>query len=63
MDPVGKSVTFGGLGTNSELELMLHFKENPEQYAQFAVGDLVELAEDMVKESKPEGYVPLFERF
>lgn len=63
VDPVGKNVTFGGLGANSKLELMLDFKENPEQYFQFAVGDLVELPEDMVKDLKPEGYVPLFERF
>lgn len=63
VDPVGKSVTFGGLGNNSELELMLDFKENPKQYAQFTVGDLVQLPESMVKESKPDAYVPLFERF
>lgn len=63
LDPVGKNVTFSGLGANSKLELMLDFKENPEQYFQFAVGDLVQLPEAMVKNSKPEGYVPLFERF
>lgn len=56
-------VLFEGQGKNSDLELVLNYQDNPDQFEELAVGELIHLPKELflVTETKP--YKPKYECF
>lgn len=48
------TILFEGQGLNSDLELVLDFKANPEMFETFSVGDLVKLPDELFVETEAE---------
>ncbi|MHA2628990.1 hypothetical protein [Streptococcus agalactiae] len=63
IDDTQKLILFAGQGKNGDLELELDYKNNPEEFEHFSVGDLVSLPRELfiVPETTP--YRPKYEYF
>ncbi|CGG36842.1 hypothetical protein MK435_02470 [Streptococcus oralis] len=58
-----KQVNFEGQGRNSDLEMVLDFKENSELFESFSVGELVHLDPESFLQAENEPYKPQYEGF
>ena len=58
-----KQVHFEGQGRNSDLEMVLDFKENSELFESFSVGELVHLDPETFLQAEKEPYKPQYEGF
>jgi len=56
-------VHFEGQGRNSDLEMVLDFKENSELFESFSVGELVHLDPKTFLQVEKEPYKPQYEGF
>ena len=63
MNADNKQVHFEGQGRNSDLEMVLDFKENSELFESFSVGELVHLDPETFLQAEKELYKPQYEGF
>ena len=58
-----RQVHFEGQGRNSDLEMVLDFKEYSELFESFSVGELVHLDPESFLQAEKESYKPQYEGF
>ncbi|WP_070043804.1 hypothetical protein [Streptococcus agalactiae] len=63
MDDSQKNILFAGQGKNGDLELELSYQDNPEQFENLSVGELVQLPKEMFRVSEAIPYQPNYECF
>ncbi|RRA62342.1 hypothetical protein D5F95_01885 [Streptococcus agalactiae] len=63
MDNSQKNILFAGQGKNGDLELELSYQDNPEQFENLSVGELVQLPKEMFRVSEAIPYQPNYECF
>lgn len=63
MDDSQKNILFAGQGKNGDLELELSYQDNPEQFENISVGELVQLPKEMFRVSEAIPYQPNYECF
>ncbi|KAF1103110.1 hypothetical protein ACFKI6_01245 [Streptococcus agalactiae] len=63
IDDTQKLILFAGQGKNGDLELELDYKNNPEEFEHFSVGDLIQLPREIFVVSEMTPYQPKYECF
>ncbi|CQR25149.1 hypothetical protein BN1356_01492 [Streptococcus varani] len=63
MDDSQKNILFAGQGKNGDLELELSYQDNPEQFENLSVGELVQLPKEMFRISETTPYQSNYECF
>ncbi|MFD3077995.1 hypothetical protein [Streptococcus agalactiae] len=63
IDDTQKLIFFAGQGKNGDLELELDYKNNPEEFEHFSVGDLIQLPREIFVVSEMTPYQPKYECF
>lgn len=63
MDNNQKRILFVGRGKNGDLELELNYQDNPEQFVNLSVGELVQLPKELFVVPKTIPYQPQYECF
>lgn len=63
MDDNQKRILFVGQGKNGDLELELNCQDNPEQFANLSVGELVQLPKELFVVPETIPYQPQYECF
>lgn len=58
-----KRILFVGQGKNGDLELELNYQDNPEQFVNLSVGELVQLPKELLVVPKTIPYQPQYECF
>lgn len=63
IDDTQKLILFAGQGKNGDLELELDYKNNPEEFEHFSVGNLIQLPREIFVVSEMIPYQPKYECF
>ena len=63
IDDIQKQILFVGQGKNGDLELELNYQNNPEEFENFSVGELVQLPRELFIVAGKTPYQPKYECF